>query len=89
VPIPNADRAIIDTAKLHGYLLSPSHSVGRFKAAFFVGLGYSSEDWPQLESDLRRRHLSQEPVLEAQGPYGRKYTIRARWSGHRGRRQNS
>lgn len=34
--IPNADRAVIEPAKLRGYVLSRSHPVGRFKAAFLV-----------------------------------------------------
>jgi Domain of unknown function (DUF6883) len=34
--IPNADRAIIDPMKLHGYLLSPSHPIGRLKAAYSI-----------------------------------------------------
>jgi hypothetical protein len=43
VRIPNADRAVVDPAKLRDYLLSTTHTVGRFKAAFFCGqLGYSA-----------------------------------------------
>ncbi len=61
--IPNADRALIDPAKLHGYLLSRSHPVGRFKAAFFLALGYSPEDWQRLEADLRNQHLSKDARL--------------------------
>ncbi len=75
--IPNADRAVIDPAKLHGYLLSRSHPIGRFKAAFFLALGYSLEDWRQLEADLRSQHLSQDATREKQTPYGQKYAIRA------------
>ena len=76
--IPNADRAVIEPAKLHGYLLSRSHPVGRFKAAFFLALGYSSENWRRLETDLRSQHLSQNatPEHEAGSRYGQKYTIR-------------
>lgn len=50
--IPNADRAVIESAKLQAYLLSRTHPIGRFKAAFFQALGYSSEYWRQLEADL-------------------------------------
>ena len=50
-----------------------------------MGLGYSAEDWQQLESDLRSQHLSQDAVLEEQGPYGQKYTIRATLVGPSGR----
>ena len=75
--IPNADRAVIEPVKLHGYLLSRSHPVGRFKAAFSHALGYSSEKWPQLEADLRSQHLSRDVTLENQTPYGEKYSIHA------------
>ena len=75
--IPNSDRAVIDPVKLHGYLLSRSHPVGRFKAPFFYALGYSSENWRQLEVDLRAQHLSRDVTLEDQTPYGQKYSIRA------------
>ena len=73
--IPNADRAVIERAKLHDYLLSRSHPVGRFKAAFFQALGYSSEDWRQLDADLRSQH--REATADEPIPYGQKYVIRA------------
>jgi uncharacterized protein DUF4926/uncharacterized protein DUF6883 len=63
--IPNADRAVIDPRKLHGYLLSRSHQVGRFKAEFFLALGYSPEDWRRLEADLRSQHLPKDATAEA------------------------
>ncbi len=75
--IPNADRAIVDPAKLHGYLLSRSHPIGRFKAAFFLALGYSPEDWRRLEADLRSQYLSKDARPEEGTSYGQKYAIRA------------
>ena len=50
----DADRAVVEPAMLRDYLLSPTHPVGRFKAAFFLALRYSTDDWRQLEADLRR-----------------------------------
>ena len=82
--IPNADRAVIEAAKLHDYLLPRSHPVGRFKAAFFQALGYSSEDWRQLDADLRSQHLSRDATADELTPYGRKYVIRARLVGPTG-----
>ncbi len=75
--IPNADRAVIDQRKLHGYLLSRSHQVGRFKAAFFLALGYSPGDWRRLEADLRSQHLPKDATAEDRTSYGQKYSIRA------------
>ena len=74
---PNADRAIIDAAKLHGYLLSATHPVGRFKARIFGRLGYGAGQWGQLEADLRSQHLPEDARLVAVTEYGQKYEIRA------------
>jgi hypothetical protein len=83
--IPNADRAIVEPAKLRDYLLSHSHPVGRFKAAFFLRLGYSADGWNQLEADFRRQHLSRDASPDAPTPYGQKYVIRATLVGPSGR----
>ena len=82
--IPNADRAVIEPPKLHGYLLSRSHPIGRFKAAFFLSLGYSAESWPRLEDDLRA-HLSRDAIPDEPTRYGQKYMIRATLVGPSGR----
>ena len=83
--LPNASLAIIDSAKLRDYLLSPAHPVGRFKAPFFAALGYAQEQWQQLEADLRAQNLSQEAQPAAVSPYGQKYEIRAILTGAGGR----
>ncbi len=75
--LPNADRAEIDPVKLHGYLLSWTHPVGRFKARFFAALGYTADEWQVLEADLRIQHLSQPADPGPRLPYGQSYTIRA------------
>ena len=75
--LPNAIGAIIEPAKLRDYLPSPAHPLGRFKAPFFVALGYTQDQWPRLEADLRAQHLSQEAQPATASPYGQKYEIRA------------
>ncbi|MBI4220090.1 MAG: hypothetical protein HY682_08120 [Chloroflexi bacterium] len=75
--LPNADRAVIDPTKLHGYLLSRTHPVGRFKAVFFSALGYSSDSWQRLEADLRNQHLRHDAVAGKATRYGQTYEIRA------------
>jgi hypothetical protein len=77
VLLPNADRAEIDPRKLHGYLLSQTHPVGRFKARFFAALGYSVERWHEFEADLRIQHLTQEAQAGESKPEGQVFTIRA------------
>jgi hypothetical protein len=77
VLLPDADLAEIDPEKLHGYLLSSTHPVGRFKARFFAALGYAAERWQQLEADLRIQHLTQDAQPGELMPEGQIYTIRA------------
>ena len=83
--IPNADRAVIDPSKLRDYLLSSTHSVGRFKAPFFFSLGYSAAYWARLEADLRSQHLRHDAVAVPPTQYGQKYIIRATLVGPAGR----
>ena len=82
--LPNADQAAIEPQKLHGYLLSPSHPVGRFKARFFTALGYAAERWQDFESDLRTQLLTQDAELSDSMPDGRLFTIRAILNGRNG-----
>jgi len=77
VLLPNANQAIIDPLKLHGYLLSTTHPVGRFKTRFFSALGYAAERWQELEGDLRAQHLTQPAELSEVMPEGQLFTIRA------------
>jgi len=77
VKLPNADSAIIEPAKLRDYLLSPEHPWGRYKAHFFESLGYSQNDWRQLEADLRRQHLPLDTRPGQPSPFGQKFEILA------------
>jgi hypothetical protein len=85
VKLPNRDRAVIDQTKVQDYLLSPSHPVGRFKAAFFSSLGYSQDRWRQLEMDLRHQHVIQDVHRVTEFRYGQKFEIRANLKGPSGR----
>jgi len=60
-------------------------SVGRFKAPFFAALGYSQEQWPQLEADLRALLALHDAQPAAVSSYGQKYEIRAILIGPNGR----
>jgi hypothetical protein len=77
VLVPNAERATIDPAKLRDYLLSATHPVGRFKARFFVALGFTSDRWEELAEALRIQHLTQDAEPANPTVLGQKYRIRA------------
>jgi hypothetical protein len=84
VLLPGAERAQIDPRKLHGYLLSPTHQIGRFKARFFAALGYAADRWQELDADLREQHLTQDAVPGEVLQEGRLFTISAILKGRNG-----
>lgn len=82
--LPNAQDARIDPRKLHDYVLNFGHDLGRFKAAFFTQMGYTAEDWQQLEQDIREQHFTQAAERGPTTAFGVKYTITAPLSGPNG-----
>jgi hypothetical protein len=85
VLLPNPERAVVDEAKVRDYLLSPSHPVGRFKAAFFWALGFSADDWRSLSEALLTMGRTGEATEGQVSPFGRKFEIRATLTGPSGR----
>ena len=83
--LPAADRAQIDAAKVRDYLLSPSHPVGRFKAAFFTSIGFRQSDWRSLVAALARLAVEGEAVETLATPFGQKYEVRGNLTGPSGR----
>ncbi len=83
--IPGAERGVIEAAKLRDYLLSASHPVGRFKAAFFVALGDSQEAWQTLAADLRSHAVENEAKASEMNAYGQKYEVHGILRGPTGR----
>ncbi len=79
--LPQAECAVVDPAKIRDYLVSTEHPIGRFKARFFRSLGYSTENWRELEGHLRKVAASCEAVELQGSPYGRKFEIRAKLHG--------
>ena len=80
----DADAAVITARKLQDYLLSTAHPIGRYKAAFFINLGYTSEAWQVLERDLRDLLRGAVPQLEVT-EYGQKFATHGQLKGPTGR----
>jgi hypothetical protein len=73
--LPGIEHAVLESVKVRDYLLSPTHPVGRFKAAFFIALGYTPARWERLRDDLLAIAMSQ-PAMPATGnDYGRLYVV--------------
>jgi len=83
--LPGADAATIDPANVRDYLLSESHPLGRFKAAFFASLGYTPGQWALLRNDLQALARAEEAAAGPQSPYGQKYEVRGTLFGPNGR----
>jgi hypothetical protein len=83
--IPNADRAAIDASKILGYLLSDTHPIGRFKAAFFGALGYSDENWTLLRDDLLMLARTAPAVAGKASPFGQIFQVDGKLIGPLGR----
>jgi hypothetical protein len=73
--LPNADRAFVDPAKIRDYLLAADHPVGRFKARFFVSLGYAADRWERLRDDVLAIGRSGDVSGETANAYGRKFEV--------------
>lgn len=82
--LPNAEQARINPRKLRDYALNTKHAAGQYKAAFFAQMGYTVDDWQQLERDIRDQHLTQPAQPGQPSLYGRKYTITAQLRGPNG-----
>ncbi len=83
--LPNAQKAIVEAEKLHGYILSSTHPLGRFKATFFKNFGYSSENWEDFEKRLRELILSNEVSKVEESPFGKKFIVEGGLIGPSGR----
>ncbi len=83
--LPNVDGATVDPAKIRDYLLSTSHPVGRFKAAFFISLGYSVDQWEVLREDILMLARSGTAVPGRPSPRGRKFEVDGTLKGPSGR----
>jgi hypothetical protein len=73
--LPNRDNAFIQPAKLIGYLLSETHSVGKSKAKFFRELGFNEENIARLEEELLKVARSHEVAEIITNEHGNKYVI--------------
>lgn len=73
--LPNRENAYIPPAKLHDYLLSRTHSVGRSKAKFFRGLGFDETNVDLLEQRLLAIAHSEDITEVASSEHGTKYVV--------------
>jgi hypothetical protein len=74
--LPNADRAVVDMAKLRDYCLNMSHRRGQHKARVFAAaLGLTAEDAEFLRDALLSAAQSYDAVPTEEIEYGQLYVL--------------
>ena len=76
VLLPNADKAIIKTEKITGYILNFDHFEGRNKARVFASvLGLKKEHADYLIQAIREAIRINDAVKQSASAFGTKYTV--------------
>jgi hypothetical protein len=73
--LPNYQVAVVPQTKIVDYLLSLSHRDGRPKAVFFIGFGFSADNWQVLAAALLQHAADYEITSEQDSPFGKRYAI--------------
>ena len=71
--LPNAERAVVDFAKVVDYLLNAGHPDNGGKARFFVSLGLGEP--AALVEALRGVAVAGEVVVQTESPHGLKFVV--------------
>jgi hypothetical protein len=73
--LPNATSVRVGREKIEGYLLSPTHPVGRLKARFFESLGFTLGEPEQLVSALKEHAVGGVVVDRITTRFGTKFVV--------------
>jgi hypothetical protein len=84
--LPNAEHAIIASDKLSDYLLSKSHLIGRWKARFFLSIGFRETRVDELRNALIHVARNGEVKTTIATEFGVKYVVEGVILGPSGRR---
>jgi hypothetical protein len=76
--LPNADKAIVERAKVADYLLNAAHPDNSGKAEFFIRLGFRREQWEILAAALKALAVESEVTAAADSPHGKKHVLTGR-----------
>lgn len=83
--LPNGNRALVEDDKLRGYVLNPTHPVGRHHAALFEKLlGIRQANREVLREALLDAAENEAVAREVATPYGKKYEMQFPLSGPAG-----
>ena len=76
MPMPDAERAVVDIRKLRDYCLNPMHDEGQHKARVFATvLGMTADDAEDLRVFLLQAVKTSAAQLGRRDAYGQRYTV--------------
>lgn len=73
--LPNASLALVEREKITEYLLNREHPDNGGKADFFIGLGFSLNEWEILAESLRRVARFSGVSRSMESAHGKKYIV--------------
>ncbi len=73
--LPDADLLVGQREKITEYLLNAAHPDNGGKAAFFVAIGFSSNDWETFAAALRKLAETGEVIKTVETFHGLKYIV--------------
>lgn len=73
--LPNAENALVEDAKLLGYLLNPDHPHGLHKARYLGRFGFAASDADQLRDALLAHGRLHEVATVRQTGFGPRYAV--------------
>jgi hypothetical protein len=76
--LPHANKAVVDRGKIVDYLLNAAHPDNGGKAAFFVALGFSRDNWQGLAAARRELAATAAVIKSVESAHGQKYDLRGR-----------
>jgi hypothetical protein len=84
--LPNAELAVVDEAKIVGYLLNPKHAWGASKARFFSQFGFVTDAWEVMAVALRAHGQQNDVVRIRETGFGPRYEVEGELPAPDGRR---
>jgi hypothetical protein len=75
MPIPHAERAVVDIRTLRDYCLNPMHDEGHKARLFATALGMTAEDAEDLRALLLQAVRTSDAQVGRRDTYGQRYTI--------------
>ena len=73
--LPNREQAVVEQAKIAGYLLNAAHPDNGGKAAFFLSHRFRQDEWETLSVAFRRLAINSEVEKVVESPHGHKYIV--------------